>query len=237
MMKDYKQIMHGLLSPPAPVKIVLDSTGDDDTTAASDYASADLRMKAASIVQAFAATTADSLADGESLVDRLAMLVVGVIDSDKDGEISDDESAVADVLFDAVWDYMLDKGVSDEDCAALINDGDEDAAVRVRDYLAESVPTGEDEAALDDLDSFAFDTDAEQPIFDSANNIVLDATYRKKLVVRNGRKIKVNRRISGHVRLSAKQKVAVRAMLRKSHSAGAMMRRMKSMRIRQKAGL
>jgi hypothetical protein len=49
--------------------------------------------------------------------------------------------------------------------------------------------------------------------------------------------MRIKKRISGTVRLSAKQKVAVRKMLRKSHSAMATMKRMKSMKIRRKAGL
>jgi hypothetical protein len=236
-MLDHQLMMRNLLTRKA--KVVLDSTADEgeEGSAAADYASADIRMKAASILQEFAGTSSDDLADGESLADRLMMLVVGVIDADKDGEITDEEQAVADALLEAMWDYLADKGVSDEDCNALLNDWDADAAARVRDLLAESGVAGEGDEALDDLDAFAFDTDAEQSVFDSAGNLVLDAVYKKKVVVRGGRKIRINKRISGHVRLSAKQKVAVRKMIRKSHSAAAMMRRMKSMRIRQRAGL
>ena len=45
------------------------------------------------------------------------------------------------------------------------------------------------------------------------------------------------KRISGHVRLSAKQKVAIRKARLKSHSAKAVMRRLKSVRLRKKLGL
>ncbi|WP_244118705.1 hypothetical protein [Burkholderia gladioli] len=232
-----------LTSPPKPAaKAVAGALFDSAAEAASeagspssDYAAADIRMKAAGIVQEFASTSSDDLGDGESLVDRLLALVLGAVDIDKDGDVSDDEAAVADMILDAAWDYMTDKGVSDDDAAALINDGDEEAAVRVRDLLADSF--SDDDAALDDLDEFAFDTDAEQPIFDDAGAMILDAVYRRKVVVRQGRKMKVNKRISGHVRLSAKQKLAVRKMQRKSHTAGAMMRRLKSLRIRKRAGL
>lgn len=233
-------LMRVLLTPavrPVKGKYILDDTGEDDAPqGAGDYANSQLRVQAASIVQQFAATTAEDLGDDETLANRLMMLVIGVIDSDKDGEISDDEAQVADVLLNFIWDYMSDKGVSDEDASALLDDWDVDAAARVRDLLADSLPT-DDEAAAADIDSFAFDEDSESAIFDSTGEVIYDATYKKKIVVRAGRKTKIMKRVSGHVRLSAKQKIAVRTMLRKSHTAAATIKRMKSMRIRRRAGL
>ncbi|WP_109479083.1 hypothetical protein [Paraburkholderia sp. C35] len=222
---------------PAPQGTVFDGANDDDSTAdPNGYASTDLRIKAASIVQAWAATDADSLGDGETLADRLLMLVIGAIDVDKDGEISDDESQVAAVLIDYIWDYLSSKGVSDDDCAALLDDGDNDAANRVKDLLADSLPT-DDESAADDVDSFAFDDEAQTAVFDSAGEVMFDAAYKKKVAFRAGHKVRINKRVSGTVRLSAKQKIAVKKMLRKSHSASATIKRMKSMRMRSKAGL
>ncbi|WP_321946567.1 hypothetical protein [Paraburkholderia sp. J10-1] len=237
--------MRPLLEPapkakPAPNRrLVLDGANDDDESDAPNgatYASTDLRLKAASIVQEFAATPNDDLGDGETLSDRLQMLVVGAIDGDKDGEIDDDEAAIGEQLLDAIWDYMAAKGISDDDCDALLNDWDDDTAARVKDALVEAIPTDEADAE-EDLDDFAFDDDAEQSIFDSAGEMVLDAVYKKRMVIRKGKKVKIRKRISGRVRLSAKQKLAVRKMLRKAHSARAMMRRMRSMRIRRRAGL
>ena len=63
------------------------------------------------------------------------------------------------------------------------------------------------------------------------------AVYKTKMAVRKGKKMRIRKRISGTVRLSAKQKLAIRKARMKSHSAGARMRRMKSMRMRKKAGL
>ncbi|MDF0506599.1 hypothetical protein POK33_38255 [Burkholderia cenocepacia] len=239
-MKQYPEMLRALLTPappPQPKKktsMILDNVDDDaEDTAAADYASADLRLKAATICNEFAVTTSDELADDETLADRLMMLVIGVVDIDMDGEISDDEQAVAEMLLESMWDYLSSKGVSDDDCDALLNNWDDDAAKRVQDLLA--AQQGDDDSA--GIDDFAFDDEAEQSLFDSAGNLVLDAVYKKKVVIRAGRKVRINRRISGRVRLSAKQRVAVRKMLRKSHSASAMMRRLKSMRIRRRAGL
>jgi hypothetical protein len=235
------ELLRTVLTPvakPAPASrtTVFDDTGDDSTADPAGYASTDLRVKAANIVQTWAATDADSLGDDENLADRLLMLVIGAIDVDKDGEISDDEAQVASVLLDYIWDYLASKGVSDEDCEALLDNGDVDAAARVKDLLSDSLPS-EDDAAADDVDAFAFDDEAQTALFDSAGEVIFDAAYKKKVAVRNGHKIRINKRVSGTVRLSAKQKIAVKKMLRKSHSASATIKRMKSMRMRSKAGL
>jgi hypothetical protein len=210
---------------------VFDDT-DDGPSAGSSYANADMRVKAASIVQEFAATSSDSLAEDETLADRLLALVVGTIDADKDGELSDEDAQGASILLDAMWSYLSSKGVSDEDCEALLDNWDADAAARVRDLLADG-----GEASDEDIDSFAFDDDAESAVFDDTGEVIYDAAYKKKTVIRHGKKVRINKRISGHVRLSAKQKIAVRKMVRKSHSAVATIRRMKSLRIRKASGL
>ena len=60
--------------------------------------------------------------------------------------------------------------------------------------------------------------------------------YKKRVAFRNGKKTIIRKRVAGTVRLSAKQKMAVRKMLRKAQSGKAMMRRAKSMRARKMAG-
>ena len=77
--------------------------------------------------------------------------------------------------------------------------------------------------------NFAFTKEENEPAF--------DAVYKKKLVIRGGKKVRINKRVSGTVRLTAKQKMAIRKAQRKAHSASALMRRMKSMRIRRRTGL
>lgn len=212
----------------APTVAVFDGVDDDAPSGAAAYADADLRLKAVAAIHQWAETTADDLAEGESLADRLFALAVGIADSDKDGEISEDEAGVCNIVLDAMWDYLSAKGVSDEDCDALLNEGDSGAADRVMDLIVSALPSG-DEAVADEMDAFAFDSDSDTALFDAA--------YKKKIAVRGGKKVRINKRVSGHVRLSAKQKISVRKMLRKSHSAVATMRRAKSMRVRKKAGL
>ena len=80
-----------------------------------------------------------------------------------------------------------------------------------------------------DIDNFAFALNDSDAMF--------DAVYKKKFVVRGGRKTRVNKRISGKVRLSSGQKMAIRKARMKSHTAAAQLHRMKSMRVRRRSGL
>lgn len=220
------ELLRGALKRREPEK-VLDSAGDEPSlSGADDYTIADISMSAVAAVQQWAET--DDLDDGESYADRLMALFVGIADANKDGDITEDEQGVLNVALNAAWDYLVKCGVTEEDAGSLLNDWDDDAADRVRDLVASVLPDGEDEAGSD-IDSFVFSSSDQEP--------ALDAVYRKTMAVRNGKKVRINKRISGVVRLSAKQKVAIRKARMKSHSAGAMMRRMKSMRLRRKSGL
>ena len=68
--------------------------------------------------------------------------------------------------------------------------------------------------------------------------LVLDAaTYRKVKVVRDGKMVYKRQRMAGKIRLSAKQKLAIRKASMKSHSATAQAHRMKSMRMRKSVGM
>ncbi|MBP6725589.1 MAG: hypothetical protein KA132_00045 [Thauera sp.] len=212
-------------------KPVLDGAGEGlALSGADDYTIHDISMAVVAAVQQWAET--DDLDDGESYSDRLMALFVGIADANKDGDITEEEQGVLNVALNAGWDYLVKLGVTEEDAGSLLNDWDDEAADRVRDLVASVLPEGEDEAGSE-IDSFVFSEEDQE----SALDAVLDAVYRKKLVVRNGKKVRVNKRISGVVRLSPKQKVAIRKARMKSHSAGAMMRRMKSMRLRRKSGL
>lgn len=205
----------------------LDSTGEEPALAGADnYTIADISMSAVSAVQQWAET--DDLDDGESYADRLMALVVGIADANKDGDITEDEQGVLEVALNAAWDYLVKCGATEEDAGALLNDWDDDAADRVRDLVASVLPEGDDEASAE-IDNFIFSESDQEP--------ALDAVYKMKMAVRGGKKMRIRKRISGTVRLSAKQKLAIRKARMKSHSAGAMMRRMKSMRMRRKMGI
>ena len=224
-MNDLKELMRAeLTARPSPA---LDSAAEPPALAGADtYTVQDITLQAAAAVQQWAET--DDLDAGESHADRLMAQLIGIADANKDGDITEDEQGVLDVALNAAWDYLDKLGVPADDIGGLLNDWDSDTADRVRDLVASALPEGEDEASAH-LDEFAFGPADEEP--------ALDAVYKKSFAVRKGKKVRINKRISGHVRLSAKQKLAIRKAGLRSHSAGAMMRRMKSMRMRRRTGL
>jgi hypothetical protein len=216
---------------PAPAVRLDEVDGDMIADEASSYALKTVAMQAAAMVQGWC-ETGDDLAEGEGLGDRLMMMLVGVADENKDGELTEEESAVLAVAMNEAWSYMAAKGVSESDLDALFNAEDPEvyngAAARVCEFLTDALPDG-DEAALDEIDDFAFGSDAQAGVF--------DAVYKKRFSIRNGRKVIKRVRVSGTVRLSSKQKVAIRKAGMKSRSAKAMVKRMKSVRVRKSMGM
>lgn len=197
--------------------------GDDDSLL---VATPEDREIAARIVEEFAET---ELEEGEDLGERLLALIVGATDADFDGEIGEEEAEEAAFMVELVADALVNFGVPEADAVELLEDFDSDVAERVHELLLDKLPEGED-AMLDSIGKFVDDGL-------DADNTMLDAVYKNKIVVRGGKKMKVRKRISGVVRLTGAQKVAVRKMLRKSQTGLAKMRRRKSMAKRRKLGL
>ena len=129
-------------------KAVLDSTdNEDEANVTADYAATHIALTTAATLQEWLET--DDLDDGESMADRLLANMVGIADANKDGELTEDEAEVLETALEFAWDYMEEKGVSDEDCSKLLNDWDDAAAERIRDLLASSLADGEDAAMAD----------------------------------------------------------------------------------------
>lgn len=211
-------------------KPILDSAGSaaGAPVGAGDFTAKNIALTAVAAIQQWAETDASELDSGETMADRLQSLMVGTADANKDGELTDDENAVLEMALNVGWEYLSKMGVTDEDASALLNDWDTDAAERVKELVMASLPEG-DTAAADDMNSFVFGPGDQEPM--------LDSVFKKMAAFVGGVKRFINKRISGTVRLSAKQKVAIRKMQMKSHSAAAQMHRAKSMRARSKAGL
>lgn len=223
-----------MLAPAKPVAL-LDSA-DDGAVAdgAQAFAMQTIATSAVAAVQDWAETAPADLDDGETLADRLFALMVGIADENQDGELDDAEQAVVESAMNMAWDYLSSKGASDDDIDALFN-GDPEAAAaaadRVQQVVVENLPDGED-AAADEMDDFAFG-EGQDSVFDG----ILDAVYKKKMVIRKGKKVRVMKRVSGTVRLTGKQRVAIKKASLKSRSSAAMHKRMKSMRVRKQMGL
>jgi len=225
------EMLRHLTAPHTAASVHLDSTSSPNTLNVSDYTRADVGLSAAAVIQQWASDS-EELDEGETLADRLLALMIGIADANKDGEISDDEHNILGLALNHGWDYLEQMGASQEDIDALLNNWDESAALRLRELVLAQLPDGE-EAAAADIDRFVFGEDATASLFDAT----FDAVYQKRLVIRKGKKVRINQRVSGKVRLSAKQKIAIAKARLKSHSAAARMRRLKSMRLRRKLGL
>ncbi len=201
---------------------ILDAVPTDDVPPFADqFSDSNTSLMAVSAVQQWAET--DDLTEGEGYADRLLSLLVGVVDDDLDGELSDEEAEDLLELADAAADYLESLGVSEDDISQLLNDWDNEAGERVQELVASKLEDGAEPT------DFVFG--------DGSDEAALDAVYKKKLVVRKGKKIRINKRVSGTIRLSAAQKVAVAKMRRKSNTGMAKLRRAKSMRVRARAGL
>lgn len=237
------QIMSQKLPEPVQQTMVTDGVVFDSTDSRSAYAMSDLKLKAASAVHQFAETDKSELDEGETLCDRFLSLLAEGCDENEDGEISDEEAQYIDLAYEAAATYMSRFRVNPDELEAFINDDDEEAAANIQELLRHALPEGK-EACLDDIEKFAFDENdgSTEPVLDSAQSngnqqAVMDALYKKKWVVRQGKKLKIRKRVSGRVILSAGQKKAVRKMHLKSHSGRANLKRLKSMRKREKLGL
>lgn len=205
--------------------LVLDDAGDPVLDSAGEYEYMSLRMDAVAAIQQW--IEEDDLDDGESSADRLLAMLVGIADDNQDGELDEDESEVIDAAREAAWDYLSAVGIEDEDIGLLLDDWNEEAAERIRDAVAAALPDGDE--AFDAINDFTFDEADQEAVFDAA--------YRKRIVVRNGKKKRVNKRVAGNVRLSGKQKLAIRKARKKAHSAQAKARRLKSMKMRRRMGM
>lgn len=179
--------------------------------------------------------------EGEYTYTALDEIVLVVADLDGDFEISEEEEHEYNRIWAEMGDALLSLGADVKDAQELV-DGPgkeaDDAAARIGKELSASM---DEEQADDDslISGFAFGEDAilESVVDDTTMHGILEATYKRKKVVRDGKVRIVRKRVSGKVRLSAAQKGTLRKARRKAHTAAANLARRKSMRIREKRGL
>jgi len=206
---------------------VFDMAGGGGMMSHDSYDMSDIKMAAVTALHQW--VESDDMSGNESYADRLFAYMVGIADENKDGEITDNENEVIEEALEYAGHYLASKGVESDDIISLLNDWDKDAAERIKDLLASVMPDGDDLVG-DDINNFVFGGG-------DSDDKMMDAAFKKKQVVRAGKKVWIRKRVSGKVRLSAKQKVGLRKARMKSHSATARMRRKKSLGIRKKTGL
>lgn len=222
--------------------MVLESTagdgnkGDDGegTDAVSDAAITAARSRAMSSVLTW-------LDEGDYSYNALDEVVVVAADIDGDWELSDGEEEEYGDIWDQIGDALLTLGAEFNDVQALV-DGPgkkaDEAAARIGAALSKEMESVEAEDA-DIIAGFALGEDAilENAAYDEALHGVLEATYKRKKVVRDGKVKIVRKRVSGKIRLSAAQKAGLRKARRKANTAAAKLHRRKSMKLRERRGL
>ena len=225
------------IASPAAAPVTLDSGAGDPVQASadSDYVSQNVAVMAGAAIVEWLETMPEELgvgvdgAAGETFADRLYAMLVGIADEDQSGDLSPDETEVLNMAMATAADFLSSYGVTDDDITALLENGDEGAATRVRTLLASVMPSDDDGMAA--VDDFVFGPESEESTFDSGSG-----PTRKVTVFRDGQKTVENRRV-GPVHLSSEQKAAMKRSRLRSHSAAAQMKRERSMRARRKAGM
>ena len=178
-------------------------------------------LQAASIINVWLETTPDELDEGEGYGDRLLAMIMGMADNNNDGELSEDEQVVVEAAMPFFEQVLSSVGASDGDIDALLTDFDNDVAARIVELGAGS-------------DSF----DPSGIVFsDGDNDTVFDAVYKKQIGISNGKKVIKKVRIAGTVHRSSAQKIAMAKVQRKSQSAGARAKRLKSFNKQMSMGL
>lgn len=225
-----RRLLEKVLNPEKkqPVKVALDSASDPDMD--GDYDDAQGGINAASIIQQWAET--DDLDQGETLADRLFQLILGSVDEDIDGELSDSEQDEFDDLCDYAGQYLSRLGVSAEDVSALLNDWDDNAAERVLDQVLNGLPDGDE--ALDDINGFVFDTSGVTLDSITTGKRANGGIYKKVRVVRGGKWVTIGKRIGGHVKVSPKMLAHLAKIRAKAHSTAANRKRFRSDKLRKK---
>ena len=221
----------------AAAPVTLDSGAGDPVQASadSDYVSQNVAVMTGAAIVEWLETMPEELgvgvdgAAGETFADRLYAMLVGIADEDQSGDLSPDETEVLNMAMATAADFLSSYGVSDDDITALLENGDEGAATRVRTLLASVMPSDDDGMAA--VDDFVFGPESEESTFDSGSG-----PTRKVTVFRDGKKTVANRRV-GAVHLSAAQKAGLKKARVRSNSAAAQMKRARSMRARRKAGM
>ena len=180
---------------------------------------------------------------GDHTYNGMDELIVAIADADGDDDISEDEEELYNEIWREIPDAFLSYGCSASDIQAFVDGPGSDAdaaAARLGSYMDKEMDAVEaDDENL--ITGFAYGEEAvlesASAPEDSALRGILEATYKRRKVVRDGQIIVQNKRISGKVRVSAAQKAALRKARRKANTAAARVSRRKSMRVRKSHGL
>lgn len=216
---------------------VFESTNTDDIDI-EDPVSASANSQARSNAMT---SVLEWISNGEFTYDALDEIIIAVCDIDGDDDLTDEEIDFYNDVWQEIANAMLTLGADADDVQEFVDgpsDDADDAAARIGRVLSDEMD--EYEADDDDIISaFALSEDAvlESAAGDTNRVGILEAAFKKKKVVRDGKVQIVRKRVSGRVRLSAAQKAGLKKARRKANTATARLARKKSMRLRKQRGL
>jgi len=104
------------------LRAALDSAQEEAANPAAAFEEIAARMDAVAAVQEWIGDK--ELDENETAADRLLALMVGIADSNQDGELDDDEQEVIATALEAAWDYLATLGVAEDDLDLLLNEWD-----------------------------------------------------------------------------------------------------------------
>ena len=190
-----------------------------------------------SLVQAIVENELD---EDELPSDRLSSLIAGFsADTETDEEIEVDQ-ATLDIFIANVQDALESLGVDQSVIKTMFGDGEEaeEAIEAAAETVESNTPQGGD---LDEfIDLFVYG-EAEEDDGVMLDGVALGKTttksgkfgkvvYKAVKAIRNGKVAIVNKRMSGKVKLSAKQRAALNKARRKATTGAALKKRMRSMK-------
>lgn len=215
---------------------VIEDTGVDSKALDSEIQGLRKSAIALAIVLAQSINEND-LAEDELPTDRLDSLIAGITDDSGDEEFEADQATI-DIVIANVQDALATLGVSDDMIDAMFaGDADADDAIETASEIIESnLPSGDDLEELIDLFVYGEAEDDDGAMMDgvtlgkttSKSGKFGKVVYKAVKVIRGGKVAVVNKRISGKVKLSAKQRSALNKARKKANTSGAIKQRLRS---------
>lgn len=173
--------------------------------------------------------------------DAMDGIIIVLADLDGDEDISEEEEAYYNEVWEEIPNALLSLGAKIDDVEEFV-DGPGSPADKAGDRIGDAISDELDETPADDDDlvaSFAYGEDGVLECAGDDYNLrgVLEATYKKRKMVRNGKVIVARKRVSGRIKLSAAQRAGLKKARRKANTAAAKQHRRKSMKIRKLRGM
>lgn len=188
------------------------------------------------------------LEENELPSDRLDSLIAGIAsggDGNDDEEIEVDESTL-DIVIANFQDALATLGVDDSIIASMFGgDAEADDAIEAAAEIVESNKPSDDD--MDELfDLFVYGEAEDDELLLDGVSLGKTTTksgkfgkvvYKAVKAIRNGKVAIVNKRVSGKVKLSAKQRAALSKARRKAGASGAIKKRIRSLAKSKKLGI